>query len=123
MRQLLRTGTVVMVMMLALASMMVPALAKHCDSGRFCAFDLTNYQHPRLVNSGAPPGTDTVQVDNNRVASAKNRTGNRWCGVESEGWPDDTIWSFPPHTWYDTLGSRNNDIDHFYVRRSDQQCD
>ena len=101
----------------------LPAFATHCDTGRFCAFDLTSYGHPQLLSSAAPAGTDTVNVVDNDTSSAKNRTGNRWCGVESGGWPDQTVFVFAPNSWYSTIGSANNIIDHFYVRSSGNQCD
>lgn len=116
----------VIVTILAAATLVVaglPAGANHCDTGRFCAFDLQSFGHPQLVSSAAAAGTDTVDVADNQTSSAKNRTDNRWCGVESNGWPDQTIFRFAPHTWYETLGTAGNDIDHFYVKSSGNQCD
>ncbi len=111
--------------LVATASLAValPAQADHCDVGRFCAYDLSSYGHPQLLSSGANAGTSMVDVTDNETTSAKNRTGDRWCGVESNGWPDQTVFSFANNTWYSTIGSANNIIDHFYVRASTNNCD
>ncbi|HYO61965.1 MAG TPA: peptidase inhibitor family I36 protein [Actinomycetota bacterium] len=93
-----------------------------CDVGRFCAFDGQDYVD-KILDSGANAGTSFVDVADNQAASAKNRTGQRWCGVESNGWPDQTVFSFAQTTWYTTLGSANNTIDHFYVRGGTDNCD
>lgn len=115
-------GTLVLGL-LVVAAFSGPALATHCDTGRFCAFDGTSYGHPQLLSSAAAAGTDTVNVSDNQTSSAKNRTGNRWCGVQSGGWPDQTIFVFAPNSWYSTIGTASNKIDHFYVRSSSNQCD
>lgn len=102
--------------LIATASVAVagPALAA-CDVGRFCAFNATDFGD-KILDSGAGAGSSFVDVADNLTSSAKNRTGNNWCGVESNGWPDQTIFAFANNTWYSTLGSANNEIDHFYVR-------
>lgn len=77
-----------------------------------------------MLDSGAPVGTDTVQVANNSVSSVKNRTVNRWCGVQAEGWPDKTVLSVAPDSNVAVLpSSADNVIDHFYVRASTGKCD
>lgn len=110
------TRLLVLSALIATASVAVagPALAA-CDVGRFCAFNLTDYGD-KVLDSGAGAGSSFVDVADDVVSSAKNRTGNNWCGVESDGWPDQTIFAFANNTWYSTLGSDNNMIDHFYVR-------
>lgn len=118
-----RTRLLVVSGLIATASVAVaaPALAA-CDVGRFCAFNGTDYVD-KILDSGANAGDSFVDVADNLTSSAKNRSGNRWCGVESNGWPDQTVFAFAPNTWYSTLGSANNIIDHFYVRSSSNACD
>lgn len=117
-----RLSTVVLLIGLLVVGAAAPALASDCNSGRFCAFDGTNYVHPKLLDSGAAAGTNNVDVADDLVSSGKNRTGNRWCAVNN-GFPgDDTIWNFAPNTNVSTLGSQNNKTDHFYVRTSAQNC-
>jgi hypothetical protein len=100
---------------LALVAGVTPsAWATDCNSGRFCAFDLESYVHPRLLDSGAGQGA-TVDVKNDDVSSAKNRTSNYWCG-RNEGFFDSTIFIFAPNTNNAALGSANNKIDYFWVR-------
>ena len=123
MKKKTRTRLLVLSGLIASASLVsvVPALAA-CDVGRFCAFDGQDYVD-KILDSGANAGSSFVDVADNQTASAKNRTGQRWCGVESNGWPDQTVFGFAQTTWYTTLGSANNLIDHFYVRGGTENCD
>lgn len=101
----------------SIAFVQAPALAdSSCPSGYFCAWDGESYTGTKLLQSSASAGTDHITVANDRVSSVKNRTGNRWCGVNN-GFPgDDTVLNVAPYTDLASLSSgANNKIDHFYV--------
>lgn len=101
-----------------------PALAdSSCPTGYFCAWDGENYTGAKLIQSSAPPGTDNIDVADDRVSSVKNNTGNRWCGVNN-GFPgDDTVLSVARYTNLPVLDSKaNNKIDHFYVVAGAGNC-
>lgn len=94
------------------------AAATPCPAANFCAYDDINYGGSVLLNSIAGRGSNRVDVADNRVSSAVNRTGNRWEGVTvRRALPDQVVFRFAPNTAVSWVGSGANDkIDHFNVR-------
>lgn len=94
------------------------AAATPCPGTNFCAYDGVDYGGGVLLNSVAGRGSNRVDVADDRVSSAVNRTGNRWEGVNvRRGWPDQVVFRFAPNTAVSWVGSGANDkIDHFNVR-------
>ena len=94
-----------------------PAFADdRCAANHFCAYRDAGYHHV-LLSSSAPRGTDNIQVAHDETSSGKNRTDNHWNGVDEHTFlPDETIFTWAPHTDVSYIGNGPNDkIDHFYV--------
>ena len=123
-RRAVSFGSISLMALVAIVGLSSPAAAdSDCTDGHFCAWEHANFGGPKLIDSTAQPGTDNIDIANDRVSSVKNLTGNRWCGVNN-GFPgDDTVLSVAPGTRLENVGDNANDrIDHFYVRTGTQNC-
>lgn len=86
----------------------------------FCAFQHSQYGN-QLLHSGAPAGTNNVDVANDLVSSGKNGTNNHWCGMTNVPLlPPGLEFDFSPNTNVSYVGdSANDQIDWFKVRLAD----
>jgi Peptidase inhibitor family I36 len=93
-----------------------PAQAACGDSGWFCAWDSGSYSGTALVRS-TTTGSATVDVADDKVASAKNDQTRRWCGVDTNiaGVPY-ILFSFGANSDVSNLGSANDRINWFWPR-------
>jgi len=103
----------------------LPAQA-HCgiqSSGHFCGYAETDYQSTQLIHSGAAAGSNEVDVANDDLESARNGSGNRWCGYTNVILqPPDLLFDFASHTGYKSIGTAANRIDWFNVRSMSVGC-
>lgn len=117
MKRVLATSSVVALVVLGGASAASAADHGSCtDSNKkFCAFDGSNYE--TQLTSFLPQSGYTYSVTDNKTTSVANHnTSFSVCGVESSGWPDQTVLTVGPTQSISSLGSSsNNKIDHFYT--------
>jgi hypothetical protein len=87
----------------------------------FCAWRDSQYEDTQLLHSGAPAGTNNVDVANDAVSSGKNGTNNHWCGMTNVPLlPPGLEFDFAPNTNVGYVGdSANDQIDWFKVRLAD----
>jgi hypothetical protein len=83
----------------------------------FCAYRHRDFGD-RLLHSGAPLGTDEVDIIDDVTSSAKNGTRNHWCGMTNRVLsPPALVYDFAPNTTVPYVGDDDNDrIDWFKVR-------
>ncbi|WKZ82772.1 MAG: hypothetical protein QY307_00515 [Acidimicrobiia bacterium] len=83
---------------------------------RFCAFDAFNYV-TQLTFFVPTSGGGPYSVTDNKTSSVANHHPSlAVCGVEAEGWPDQTVLHVGATQHISQLGAgSNNQIDHFYT--------
>lgn len=101
------------------------ALATHCNTLRMCGYDNRDYVHPQWAYQG---GTGTVYslttaTGRDQIESGKNRTSQKWCGVNEKLFGDATVAIWNATTNIRDIGSgARNMIDHFDIRAASGNC-
>ncbi|MEX1080164.1 MAG: peptidase inhibitor family I36 protein [Homoserinimonas sp.] len=92
----------------------VAAPAAACSSGHFCAYDGRSYAAAVMVDTTTTANT-TVGVADNRVASAKNFTSAKYCGVNQEFGGNVVRGIIPAGTSISDFSPWNDTFDFFWV--------
>jgi hypothetical protein len=125
----MRLVTRLFILMLAAASLsLIPGLAALADcgpnDGHFCGYDKNGYEpKPPLFHSGAPAGSNEVDIPNDRLNSAKNQTNNRWCLYTNRvALPPRLVFDMAQDTEIHSFYPDNNTIDWANVRSMSVGC-
>jgi hypothetical protein len=100
------------------------ALAASCtqNGGLFCAYDNNQYTG-RFYTSSAPAGSNEVNIPDDRLNSAHNRTNNRWCLYTNRVLsPPRLVMDLSQDSSVGTLFSDNNTVDWANVRSNSSGC-
>jgi hypothetical protein len=85
-----------------------------CLDGHFCAFDGRSWSAEVLVDTTTTAPV-TVDVADNRVASASNNTGVKYCGVNVEGAGNVIRGTIQPTAQIGDFQPYNDTFDFFWV--------
>jgi hypothetical protein len=91
-----------------------PAMAACSSSGTFCAYDGRSYAGDVMVET-TTTGNTTVDVADNRVASATNKTSRKYCGVNTEPSGSVVRGIIPANTSISDFSPYNDTFDFFWV--------
>ena len=91
-----------------------PAMAACSSAGTFCGYDGRSYAATVMVETTTTANT-TVDVADNRVASATNRTSRKFCGVNTEPSGNVVRGIIPAGTNVSDFSPYNDTFDFFWV--------
>lgn len=94
------------------------------NDGHFCGYDNNEWKpSPPLFHSGASAGSNEVDIQNDRLNSAHNRTNNRWCLYTNRLFsPPRLVFDMAQDTSVSTFYPDNNTIDWANVRQMSVGC-